>query len=224
MDTRRSLLRAAAGSFALAASGLFLPEWGEEADARGALDGGKGGRRGKDHKGRHRKRTHGDKKNKGRLKDHGPFRATAITVTNRFGIINHVERPISCVFYYRVKTGLDAYGPPVVDHEMTLRAGQSFRYDPDRYRVGVLFKRSHDTETTSEDIYADVRNVSLWFPRGGVTTGPDLDPVSGKTGNTVLIREQDFDQDEFQSDSHGLVGLSRVSDSDNRIEWQFYAL
>ena len=39
--TRRAWLGAAAGGFALAASGLFLPDWLEEAEAR---DGAYGGR------------------------------------------------------------------------------------------------------------------------------------------------------------------------------------
>jgi hypothetical protein len=51
--SRRHLMRAAAGGLALAASGLFLPDWLEEADARdGALDGAKGGRRGTNRRGR----------------------------------------------------------------------------------------------------------------------------------------------------------------------------
>lgn len=68
--TRRSLL-GAAGGFALAASGLLLPDrLVEDAEARaGALDGAKGGRRGNDHKGRHRKRSHGDKKDKRKDRD-----------------------------------------------------------------------------------------------------------------------------------------------------------
>lgn len=72
VTTRRHLLHVAASGFALATSGLFLPDGQEEADAReGALDGASGGRRGKDHKGRHghKKQTHGDKKNKGKDQD-----------------------------------------------------------------------------------------------------------------------------------------------------------
>src|SRR5262245_15528708 len=46
--TRRRLLSAATGNFALATSGLFLPEWPEEMEAReGALGGATGGRLGK---------------------------------------------------------------------------------------------------------------------------------------------------------------------------------
>ena len=44
---RRDLARSAAGAFVLAASGLLLPEWLEQAEAReGAFAGRLGGRRG----------------------------------------------------------------------------------------------------------------------------------------------------------------------------------
>jgi hypothetical protein len=67
METRRALLRTSLGGFAPAASGLFLPWRLAEAAARdGAKHGELGGRHGKDHKGRHRRRTHGDKKDKGK--------------------------------------------------------------------------------------------------------------------------------------------------------------
>lgn len=49
----------------MAACGLLLPSWLEEAAAKeGALHGTKGGRRGKDRRGRHKPRSHGDKKDK----------------------------------------------------------------------------------------------------------------------------------------------------------------
>jgi hypothetical protein len=61
--SRRQLLRAASGGVALAASGLFLPQWLEEAAARPGANGGElGGRRGKDRKGRDKHRNHGDRK------------------------------------------------------------------------------------------------------------------------------------------------------------------
>ena len=134
---------------------------------------------GKDRRGRHRRRTHGDKKDKGKddknqgkgrndapPQSNGPFRASALTV------VNTAKAPwppmtLNCTFYYRIKTGLDDYGPPVASVERTLGTGESFRYapNPDRYRVGVRIKRI----LLSADVYADVRNVSFWFPTGGVT-------------------------------------------------------
>jgi hypothetical protein len=63
---RRHLLGAAASGFALAASGLLLPErLIEEAAAReGANGGAMGGRHGKDRRGGHHRHTHGDHRDK----------------------------------------------------------------------------------------------------------------------------------------------------------------
>jgi hypothetical protein len=223
--SRRAILGGAVAGFALPASGLFLPETGEVAAARdGALQGAKGGRRGKDQKGRHRHRTHGGKKdkNKGRNdappQNHGPFRATALTVRNSSGGGGFFP-PVTlhCTFYYRIKTGLDDYGLPIASVERTVAPGESFRYapNPDRYRVGVQIKHV----ILSDDIYADVRNVSFWFPAGGVTGGQNLDPPAGKVGST-LIREQGFDQGEEHHLVMPRLGLERKRDSDTHIEWE----
>ncbi len=224
---RRELLRAAAGGFALAASGLFLPEGLEETAAReGALDGELGGRRGKDRRGldARQRRNRGDKKDRkvkkgkkdeGQRPDgpppqgHGPFRATALKVINLTG------QPLDCTFFYRVKTGLDDYGLPVANGTHTIAAGDSFRSDPDRYRVGVLFRQPN----VAGDYYADVRNVSFWYPRGGVTWGLDLNPSSGKIGG-AFINEQDFAQGQVWE--QGGIALERSGDSEDRIEWNLF--
>lgn len=68
--TRRALLGGAIGSMALSASGLSLPKWLAEAEARsGALGGAKGGRRGKNRRGRQRKRNQGHKRGKNKKKN-----------------------------------------------------------------------------------------------------------------------------------------------------------
>lgn len=55
--SRRLLLGRVAGGMALAASGLVLPAWLAETEAReGSLGGARGGRRGKNHRGRDKKR------------------------------------------------------------------------------------------------------------------------------------------------------------------------
>jgi hypothetical protein len=92
IPTRRQLLHAAGGGLALAASGLLVPAWLEEVDAReGALGGAKGGRRGKDRRGRNKRRDHEEKKDKDKNKDHsedtprGLFRGIEFTVGARGG-------------------------------------------------------------------------------------------------------------------------------------------
>ncbi len=105
--SRRHLMRTASG-LALAASGLLLPGWLEEAEARpGALDGAKGGRRGQDHRGRHKRkdRDHGDRKepHKGKPPGRDIFepRGVAVFVHNYRSVpvevqgwrFDHVESP-----------------------------------------------------------------------------------------------------------------------------------
>lgn len=211
---RRGLLSKTVGGFVLTAGGLLLPEWLLEAEARdGALGGSKGGRRGKDHKGRHKKRKHGNKKDKG--KDDAPrgaglFRSTALTVVNK-GV-----NPLDCSFFYRIKTGLDDYAGPTANGTRIINPNESYRYNPDRYRVGVLIKQV----LGPADIYADVRNVSLFFPRGGVTQGTSLDPAANTFGAS-FIAEQNFGVGDAQQNQN--VVLQRVNDDskgDKRIEWE----
>lgn len=213
--SRRHLLRAA-GGLALAAGGLFLPGRLEETAAReGAHGGALGGRRGRNRRGRHKRRTHGDKKHKNQrpgsgLQDHGPFRSSGLTVTNTS------NQPLACTFFFRTKTGLDDYGLPVANGTQTIAPGKSFRYDTDHYRVGVQITKV----LGPNDLYADVRNVSFFYPRGGVTQGSNLDPHGGNFGS-ALITEQNFAQGEEHQEQN--VVLKRLDDDSKgaqRIEWE----
>ena len=89
LDRRHLLHHGVAAGMVIAASGLLLPEWLLEAEARaGALDGNKGGRRGHNRRGRTQKRTHGDRKDnqkgqdKPRGRDFFEMRKVAIAVHN----------------------------------------------------------------------------------------------------------------------------------------------
>ena len=214
--SRRGVLRTAARGLALAVGGLTLPAWLEEAAARPGANGGElGGRRGNDRKGRHKKRTHGDKKDRrrpgnGAPQDHGPFRSTGLTVTNK------TNQPLQCTFFFRTKTGLDDYGLPIANGTQTINPNQSSRYDTDHYRVGALVPHV----LGSSDLSADVRNVSFFFPRGGVTQGSNLDPHGGNFGGT-LITEQNFAEGEEHQEQN--VVLKRLADDSKgakRIEWE----
>jgi hypothetical protein len=211
---RRRLVTSTVAGLVLTAGGLLIPERVQEAEARnGALGGSKGGRRGKDHKGRHKKRNHGDKKDKNKNdapRGGGPFRSTALTVVNK-GV-----NPLDCSFFYRIKTGLDDYAGPTANGTKIVQPNESYRYNPDRYRVGVLIKQV----LGPADIYADVRNVSFFFPRGGVTQGTSLDPAANKFGD-AFIAEQNFGAGDAQQNQN--VVLQRVKDDsrgETRIEWE----
>lgn len=215
--SRRLLLGGATSGLVLTAAGLLLPAWVLEADAReGALGGAKGGRHGKNRRGRDKKRRHDHKNNKKKGKDDAPrgggplFRSTALSV------INKGANPLDCTFYYQIKTGLDDYALPTANGTQSVASSQSYRYDPDRYRVGVLIKKV----LGPADIYVDVRNVSFFYPRGGVSQGMNLDPHAGNFG-TPLIAEQNFAESETQQNQN--VVLQRLKDDSKgnmRIEWE----
>lgn len=214
--SRRRLLTGT-GGLALAASGLFLPDWLAETEAReGALGGDKGGRRGNDRKGRDQKRDHRNNRKKNKNKSDAPrgagplFRSTALTVVNKG------SQPLQCTFFYRTKTGLDDYGAPIANGTRTVNPGASYRYDPDRYRVGVLLAQV----LGPDDIYADVRNVSFFYPRGGVTTGKSLDPAGGNVGASLIEEANFFEGEEKQGQNVVLQRLTDDSQGAKRIEWQ----
>ncbi|MFN8675972.1 MAG: hypothetical protein U0Z70_06305 [Thermomicrobiales bacterium] len=219
IERRRLLLVGTAAGFALAANGLLLPSSSQEAEARrGVYDGAKGGRRGKNRKGRDNRRPHDHKNNK-RQNDaprggNGPVRSSALIVENWR---QTWDVPLQCTFYYRIKTGLDEFGPPIANGTQTIEGKSEYRYDPDRVRVGVLIKKCLPK---GEDIYADVRNVSLWLPRGGVTKGLNLDPEMGNLGDSIIPEQAFFGGDSKTAQDN--VDLGRF-DKDlfaPRVEWK----
>jgi hypothetical protein len=128
VDRRRLLLSGAAGTLVFAASGLFLPDWLAEAEAReGALDGAQGGRRGQNHRGRHRKRTHGDRKKKHKNRKPGDVVPThpAIVVQNlRTATVQTrgLQRETAYRNWY-VPNGWDwdAIPPKIADNNFTIK-------------------------------------------------------------------------------------------------------
>lgn len=214
--TRRLLLRAGAAGLLLPASGLLLPDWLLEAEAReGALGGAKGGRHGKNRRGRNKKkRRRGDRK---RNRKHNAPRGGAIFRSSALTVVNQGKNPLNCTFFYRTKTGLDDYGPPVAHETHAVGGNSRYRYDSDHYRVGVLVKQ---VPVINTDLYADVRNLSFWFPRGSATKGSNLDPAAGNFG-TTFFQEQEFDTGEKRHEYN--VILQRMQDDSQgarRIEWE----
>lgn len=212
VSSRRLLLAGAVGSFALAASGIFLPTLEDEVHARGALGGDKGGRRGNDHKGRNKKRSHGDRKdqNNNAPRGGGPlFRSVELKVEN------NTSQTLQLIFLYRVKLSGDTYSQPFDDITVPDNPGDAYLHDSDRYRMSVLIRGINN----GQDIHCDVRNVSFWYPRGGVSTGANLDPKNGVYGD-ALIPEQNFSV--WEKQSSGRFSLVREPDDSHgrkRIDW-----
>lgn len=183
LSTRRGLLGSAAGGFALAASGLFLPSTSEDVAARA-------GKRGRKHR-----RTHGDDKKENRRqrqKREGRssrplFRDTSLSLDIMDGRTQHFT--FSATFYYRVLSGgLDDYNGPWIDSGTSVQGeGRTLkhRYAPERFRVGVLL-RAFDGGYRAPDLFVDVRNIAFAAPRVAAYSGVNLDPASGKLGEAVL--------------------------------------
>lgn len=218
--SRRLLLVGAAAGLTLAASGLYVPEWIEETEAReGALGGARGGRRGKNHKGRHKKRTHGDKKSKQKRRQKNSRNGGPLMRSSALEVVNVSSFPLHCTFYYQESKGWDGFGPPMDDVDRIIPGNDRYRYDPDRYRVGVLILLPEDIGPT--DFYVDVRNRTIpFYPRGGVTRGRQLDPHNGNVGS-AYIPEQNFAVGDAPWQPG--VQLRRMADDSggaNRIEWK----
>ena len=201
--SRRGLIQTAAGGLVLAASGLFLPEWPEAIEAAEGAYGGKlGGRHGKDHRGRHRRRTHGDKKDKGGNNDHGPR-----------GSFRGIEWQVNCS---------EAVGPFLVE----CWGSGSSRID---FKVGGATV-SHDHPATFQtDVrfallwidfkyYVAAENPAAGFPRVTLGHGGTYDPTNHWRNGTVVVDAQVVTEDHIAApmnvDGHHFVVL-RETDSDD---------
>ncbi len=227
---RRGVLRAAAGGFVLAASGLFLPANDEAAAREGAHGGKLGGRHGQNRRGvdkdtrrtraRRRDDRRDDEKREGKPPGAGlgPFRDTAIKVTNHTPF--DLNLALDATFYFRTKTGIDSYDLPSEHEKRTIsRIDVTSRYAPDRFRVGVLVRPAG----SDHGVYADVRNVAFDFPRGFVTHGTNLNPPGGQFGQTI-VTEQPFLLNEdvislLPWQDIRKVTLARTPDSASHIEF-----
>ena len=232
-SSRRAVLQTAVSGFALATSGLLVPEWLEEAEAREGAYGGKlGGRHGKNRRGRDRRKrqTHGHKKDKNdkskRPQSKGFFRHTALTVSSVAAhgkLLDHVF----CTFYVQTKTGLDSYGLPFkVGDTIRLNTTEHHRFEaPDHYRVGVLVT----SPIVSDDLYVDVRNLSFGAPRAKANIGHSFDPSSGNFGFNLINEramaagdrvDSFFVTDAAHNNAHVGIQIERHNDSDEYIEFE----
>ena len=136
----------------------------------------------------------------------GVFRTSQVKVANLTSQVLHVS------YFYQPEEGSD-YGLPVTDGQIYSVFPQFPEpYAPGEFRIGVLI---HDFEP-GFDLYVDMRNVSLWYPRAGVYQGREVDPTTGWLGDTY-IPEQNYSEGEAHSRNR--VRLKRANDSTYYIEW-----
>ncbi|MBL8128712.1 MAG: hypothetical protein U0Z70_13985 [Thermomicrobiales bacterium] len=217
--TRRHLIRAAGGMI-LAASGLAVPAWLEEADARrGALGGARGGRRGKDRRGRHARkdRDHGERKDKHQGKPPGRDifepRGVAVFVHNyrsapvevqgwRF---DHVEPPTP-----QVPISRDYYIVPTAWRRSPIPArAADGSHSVMEFKTNVL----RVAVEIGPDRVVHFRNDPVFAPEASIITGRW--DGHGSTGGTVLARSDGLGV--HQSISADGIKITRVDDLDDYI-------
>jgi hypothetical protein len=231
IPNRRALLRLATGGFALAASGLLLPGWlAEEAEAReGAYGGELGGRRGKDRRGRHRRRTHGDKKGKNdrnkRKDDRPPGAGAPGGSPIKYVAIRAEGDPGTNVrFYFRTLDNVFGelsllkpgnFGQFPQDHH-------SLDYAPKMYSTAVYFTSAH----LPYSVFIEARNPILGAPWAQVVWGCDIDAhgnvVGGSTyhrDGTSMIPMDRYNPIEFETgwgnpNGNSSIAVYRYDDSD----------
>lgn len=226
--TRREMVRTASG-LVLAASSLLLPHSAEIVDAReGSGNGRLGGRHGKNRRGRDQDKRRDHRERQGNEKAGPPpgrglfeFRRTAVTVKS------FVDPLLTFTLFYRVKTGLDTYGPWIEDHAETPAFGRSTRFANDRFRIGLLV--SAPDGAGEGEMFLDLRNVTYDFPKASATYRYEggLDPVHNDLG-PPLMREKAFS--EMSTPDFGFFVVSeslilnhdirRLADSEDYIEFQ----
>lgn len=177
---RRSLLRAAAGGLVLAASGLSLPDQLAETEAReGALDGAKGGRRGKNRRGRHRKRTNGDKRDKNRSQD--TPRGTILDVI-KFSVEFAGPRPVKIDRYDRRPS--DSGDRWVLKESKTVAPGTSATFSSFASRSALWIDSRYWVE--GESLFGRLHPAKLKLGYDGAITA---NPVDWQ-GGTIAFDEQ----------------------------------
>ena len=185
--TRRQFLGAATGGFALASSGLFLPSVLHDAEAREGVQGGaNGGRHGKDRKGQHRKRTHGNKKDK--RADNQPsgsswslIRYVAFRAENRDN-----DPEMSVDFYFRVKGDLSNFGPLVYAKSVDPMPWGYADYAPERYAIAAYFHGP----ALPIPVFVEVRNGLAITPWAKVVPGSTIDS-SGNVVGGYTVKKRD---------------------------------
>lgn len=192
--TRRRLLRAATSGFSLAASGLFLPKGFEQAVAReGATNGKLGGRHGKDHKGRHRRRTHGDKKEKGR-ENRAPGAGTRgnsikYVALRAGGLLSAPQPPYTSVgdvgvqFYFRYQQNRGWSSLALGDAGGNIQNSHA-DYAPNRYFAAAYIDNASSVIELFFPIYVEIHNPLCCTPWVKVIGGCSIvngEPVGGET-------------------------------------------
>lgn len=217
--SRRHLIRAA-GGLILATSGLAVPAWLEEADARrGALDGARGGRRGKNRRGRHgrKHRDHGEKKDRrqGQAPGRDIFDPRGVAVF----VHNYRSAPVE-VQGWR----FDHHEAPTPQ----VPAGRDYFVVPGDWRLAPIPARAADGSHSVKQFMTNVllvaveigtdrvvvfKNDPVFAPAASIVTGKWNG--HGSTGGVVLAKSDGLGV--HQSISADGIKITRVDDLPDHI-------
>lgn len=209
---RRGLLRAAAGGFALAASGLFLPERVKEAEAREGADGGRlGGRHGPNRRGRDQ-RTRRDSKGKQEDRnDRGgkpPGAGLTIVKAVALNIRNDAQIPITIETWWDQNPALGNGWEPA-HATRHLQTGETFAFQSPT--------RSAALWIASINGWLHIFNPLAGAPEAAFKDGGGVQRGVGHTGGWDYIQPFTLSAGESKQWSIRLVGLNlaRQADSDD---------
>lgn len=210
-QSRRAVLRVAAGAFSLAASGLFLPADLGEVEAReGALGGKHGGRRGKNRRGRNRakrrQRRRERKRAKGLQGSQDPFdpRPVSIYVTNARGTPVTLElwAPIDNIDY----TWALVSDPITLPADFPAGSGPSHDFD-------FVVDAAHLMLNIGDSHFFEFKNPRLGFPWVCLRTGSWIGNHWSPGGGHEVFR-QGFAEWEYAT-IPGFI-IQRMEDKDKR--------
>jgi len=210
--SRRRLLRAATGGFALAACGLFLPAGLEETAAReGALGGAMGGRHGKNHRGREHRR-HQHKRDHQRAPGHnGATLDVALYVHTKRDSPTWVD-----VSVWQGNNAGDSWAKKWNSRQLAGGRFDDFRGSDKRLCAELVMEFPH------RKLYVEVWNPPIGFPHLFAVQSTDENFVgwstSGWNGSGDVVANQGMD--EWERVYLDLYMVTRLNDTDNYKQFQ----
>lgn len=211
---RRVLIGAAAASFVLSASGLFLLDTVQEAEARsGANDGQLGGRHGKNHRSRDKNRHHGKHKDKKKRDSQHDAGNSLGTLNVAIYVHNQRNQPVSVRGWKTVNAGRGAVTYRAITDWITIPAKQSGGTEP---FSDFVFPTDTGIVQIGTDHWVLARNPPVFSPNMQIGTGGWS--AAGRDLNSRILVDKDVAVDEAGEADN--IRVQRTADSGTHK--QFY--
>ena len=218
-SSRRHLLRGATSALVLAAAGLYLPGAIGTAEAReGSYGGQLGGRRGKDRRGRERRRTPGDRKDKRENPPRSSSGGRDYGV--RVYVLNYRNVPISVQGWVSSFNDVSRWSQPDSSWTWATIAANPAAGDPN-YKVFRTNQANLAVQIGSDKIiYIEGSNEA--DPRWQAILAGQWD-AAGQSPNTQVLKLVDLQPSEStEVDGLRLQRLENIVPISDNNEYQFY--